>query len=121
MGAAREIREFVEFLERQRTQNVISEFCSTQSIEWKFIPERAPHFGGLWEATVKRMKTHLKRVVGSVKLTVEEFSHKWRRASTVDLSSLLPDDDGIEAITPGHFLIGRPLEALLILHFHIVP
>ena len=28
------------------------------------------------------------------------------------LVALPPDDDGIEALTPGHFLIGRPVEAL---------
>ena len=28
------------------------------------------------------------------------------------LVSLPFDDDGVEALTPGHFLIGRPIEAL---------
>ncbi len=58
-GANRELREFSEFLEEQRTQGQISEFCS---FVWKFIPERSPHFGGLWEAAVKSFKLHLKRV-----------------------------------------------------------
>ena len=50
VGADRELKEFVDFLKHQKTQGVISEFCSTQHIQWRFIPERAPHFGGLWEA-----------------------------------------------------------------------
>ena len=57
VGAAREIKEFIEFLEKQKMQDFISEFCSAQNIVWKFIPERAPHFGGLWEAAVKSLKT----------------------------------------------------------------
>ena len=73
VGAARELKELVEFLEHQKTQGVISEFCSTQVISWKFIPERAPNFGGLWESAVKSMKTHLRRVISDVKLTFEEF------------------------------------------------
>ncbi len=56
VGAARELKELVKFLEQQRMQETISEFCSTQSIQWQFIPEHAPHFGGLWEAAVKSMK-----------------------------------------------------------------
>ena len=59
VGAARELKELSEFLEHQKTQQVISQFSSTQGISWKFIPEHAPNFGGLWESAVKSMKTHL--------------------------------------------------------------
>ena len=64
IGANRELKEPVELLENQKTQKIISEFCTSRKIEWKFIPERAPHFGGLWEAAIKSTKTHLKRIVG---------------------------------------------------------
>lgn len=40
---------------------VVSDFCSSYRIEWRFIPERSPHFGRLWEAAVKSTKTHLRR------------------------------------------------------------
>ena len=43
VGAALEIKELVAFLKTQRSQDAISEFCSTQNIQWKFIPEHAPH------------------------------------------------------------------------------
>ena len=116
VGAAREIKELIAFLKTQRSQDAISEFCSTQNIQWKFIPEHAPHFGGLWEAAVKSMKTHLRRVIGSVKLTFEEFTTVLAQVESClnsrPLISLPLDDDGIGALTPGHFLIGRPLEAL---------
>ena len=116
VGAAREIKELIAFLKTQRSQDAISEFCSTQNIQWKFIPEHAPHFGGLWEAAVKSMKTHLRHVIGNVKLTVEEFTTVLTQVESClnsrPLISLPLDDDGIGALTPGHFLIGRPLEAL---------
>ena len=116
VGAARELRELVQFLELQKTQNLISEFCSSQNIQWKFIPEHAPHFGGIWESAVKSMKTHLCRIVSTVKLTFEEFTTVLTQIEAClnsrPLTPLPCDDDRVEALTPGHFLIGRPPESL---------
>ena len=72
VGANRELKELVEFLSEQKNAKKVSEFCSSQKIDWSFIPEHAPHFGGLWEAAVKSLKTHLKKVTLNVKLTFEE-------------------------------------------------
>lgn len=52
------LSDLVQFLRCQKTNREISEFCSADNIQWKFIPERAPHFGGLWEAAVKSVKYH---------------------------------------------------------------
>lgn len=74
------------------------------------------HFGGIWEAAVKRTKYHLKRVVGETKLTFEELSTLLTGVEAClnsrPLTPLQSIEDAIEVLTPGHFLIGRPLEAL---------
>ena len=44
VGAARQIKELFEFLQRDISTEDISDFCTTQSIVWDFVPERAPHF-----------------------------------------------------------------------------
>ena len=92
-------------------------FCFIQQINWKFIPKCAPHFGGLWKAVVKSMKTHLRRIVSSIKLTYEELTTVLAQVecclNSRPLVALPSDDDGIESLTPGHFLIDCPLEAFL--------
>ncbi len=73
-GASNHLSDLYQFLQKDATQNQISASMLSQRIKWTFSPERAPHFGGLWEAAVKSAKYHLKRVIGAQKLDYEEFS-----------------------------------------------
>ena len=55
------------------TQEVASQIAK-DGTTWKFIPPRASHFGGLWEAAVRSFKHHFLRVVGDSALTFEELT-----------------------------------------------
>ena len=61
LGAREEIRELQKLTESEETTHAVSTFTQSHGISWHFIPPRAPHFGGLWEAAVKSMKLLLRK------------------------------------------------------------
>ena len=79
-------------------------------------PGTRTSFGGLWEAAVKSLKLHLQKVLGESKLTFEKYytvlTQVEARLNSRPLCPFPDSDDGIKALTPGHFFIGRPPEAL---------
>ncbi|GFV86492.1 uncharacterized protein TNCV_2156851 [Trichonephila clavipes] len=87
-----------------------------KGISWNFMPPRAPNFGGLWEAGVKSFKFYLKRAVGNLKMTLEEFLTIITQIEGVlnsrPITPLSVDIDDLEVLTPGHFLIGRPITSI---------
>ena len=116
IGARNDLQELYKFLSSTEVQATIHSFSLNHKITWHTIPERAPHFGGLWEAAVKLTKHHLKRVVGQQKLSYEEFATVTAQVEAClnsrplgGLTSHSPD--GVAPLTPGHFLVGRPLHA----------
>lgn len=117
IGANSELKALHDLLSDKVTLGTISDFCTCNGIQWKYIPEKSPHFGGIWESAVKSTKAHLKRVVSSVKLTFEEFNTVLCQIEAVLNCRPLtpvnsPDDDGVIVLTPGHFLVGRPLTSI---------
>ena len=102
-------QEIQDILQKSEIQDKLV----SNGTQWHFIPPAAPHFGGLWEAGVKSMKYHLKRVVGEATLTYEELSTLvYQIESCLNSRPLTPlsnDVNELQALTPGHFLIGRAL------------
>lgn len=115
-GAKAELHSLFLLFNDQVAVNDIGSYCQSKEIEWNFIPPEAPEFGGLWEAAVKSTKHHLKRILGETPLTFEEFGTLLAQVEAIlnsrPLFSLSDDPSDGEVITPSHFLIGRPMNAI---------
>ncbi|GFX81266.1 integrase catalytic domain-containing protein [Trichonephila clavipes] len=94
----------------------LANYFASEAIQWKFIPPRSPNFGGLWEAGVKSFKHHLYRTLVNSKITFEEFETIIIQIEGIlNSRPLVPLSDNIneyEVLTPGHFIIGRPISAI---------
>ena len=115
-GARNQLTQFYDFMKSKEHQNAVQSYCFNYQITWHNSPQRAPHFGGLWEAAVKSSKYHLKRIVGQQLLTFEELSTICCNVeSFLNSRPLGPvtshDIDGLCPLTPSHFLIGRAARA----------
>jgi hypothetical protein len=91
----------------------VEDFLGDEGCDWKFIPPHGPHFGGLWEAAVKSMNYHLRRTLGSHIATYEELSTLIAEIEACldsrPLCTLSDDPFNQIYLSPGHFLIGKPL------------
>jgi len=56
-------RELQTSFQAMRTDSILQAGLANDGVQWHFIPLAAPHFGELWEAGVKKLKFHLRRVI----------------------------------------------------------
>ena len=94
----------------------VRKMTTAHGVSWHFIPARSPHCGGIWESGIRRMKEELRKTLHHFTPTAAEFNHLLITAEAVlNSRPLLPisleEADGAQVITPGHFLIGRPIRA----------
>lgn len=92
----------------------VQDYVGWNGTKWTFITPSASHQGGLWEAAVKQMKVHLKRVIGPEKYTYEAMSTLLAEVEACmnsrPICAMADDPDDLTALTPAHFLIGEPLK-----------
>ncbi|XP_045448920.1 uncharacterized protein LOC123657418 [Melitaea cinxia] len=111
VGANRLLKREYEQIQKTINQDFFRNIYN-YNIEWVFNAPGNPEAGGLWEGAVKRMKYHLKRVVGEQKLTYEEFITVLHQIEAcLNSRPLVGLTENAEDVylTPGHFLVGGSL------------
>ncbi|XP_029167976.1 uncharacterized protein LOC114938272 [Nylanderia fulva] len=111
IGADAELKRM--FTASSREWAHIANILANDGVKWSFNPPSAPHFEGKWEAGVKSVKFHLRRVLGDARLTYEELTTLLVQIEAIlnsrPLTALSDDPSDSTALTPGHFLVGSTL------------
>lgn len=111
VGASKELGKVVTEL-----SNSVSDNFSSEGIQFRFSPAYSPNYGGLYEAAIKSAKFHIKRIVGNIHLTAEELTTVFVQVEAIlnsrPLYPMSSDPHDLSPLSPGHFLIGRPLTSL---------
>lgn len=116
VGTNKELKEFQKMIASNEFNSEIRAIMAEEEIRWHFNSPAAPHMGGLWEAGIKSVKHHLRRIVGETVLNFEEFyTILTQIEACLNSRPLTPcssDPTDLSVLTPGHFLIGEAMTAL---------
>ena len=115
VGAQAEIKTLQHLLQSEH-ENSLQATAAGLQLKWSFIPPRAPHFGGLWEAAVKSAKKHLRRTMGNNVLNFEELSTLFCQIENVlnsrPIGTISEDPKDETPITPADLCSGGKLDLI---------
>ena len=94
----------------------LSNALSKEGVTWRFIPKRAPWFGGFWERLIGMTKSSLKKVLGRTFATLSTLQTVIVEIEGIlndrPLTYLSSDVKDPEPLTPAHLLYGRRIVSL---------
>jgi hypothetical protein len=112
-GAENVLKELYDLQNSTNHQNSVVNYATSERISFHFIPSYSPVFGGLWEAGIKSIKYHMKRVIGNIVFTYEEMYTVLVQIESIlnsrPLTPMSRDPNDMTYLTPSHFLTGSSL------------
>ena len=93
----------------------VQDFAANKAIQWNFILEKAPWWGGYYERMVKLVKRSLRKVLGNARLTYEDLLTVVTEVEGVLNSrpiTYVYAEDTEEPLTPSHLVIGKRVATL---------
>ena len=109
LSAAKEIEELMNSVK-------IHDALKVQVTSWRFIPKRAPWYGGFWERLIGLTKSTLKKVLGRTFISLISLQTIIVEIEAVlndrPLTYVSSDKSDPEPLTPAHLLYGRRIISL---------
>ena len=109
MSAAEELQQLFN-------SSLLTENIHRKGVMWRFIPKRAPWYGGFWERLIGLTKTALKKVLGRTFATLSSLQTLIVEVEAIlndhPLTYVSPDERDPEPLTPAHLLYGRRIASL---------
>ena len=94
----------------------VRDHLTNAGVDWQFIPERAPWYGGWWERLIGITKRTLKKILGRALVDLETLQTVVTEVESIlndrpltYVSSSLEDP---EPLTPAHLISGRKIRSL---------
>lgn len=108
-AAAKDLEELI-------SSTQMNESLCTLGVQWRFIPKRAPWYGGFWEHLIGLTKMALRKVLGKAFVTLPMLQTLIVEIEAVlndrPLTYVSSDISDPEPLTPSHLICGRRITSL---------
>ena len=107
--AEKDIKHYLELMKEKQFQDFLLE----NNIEWKFILECSPWWGGFYERLMQNIKQPLKKILGKARLNVDQIYTILKeieaQINSRPITSVTDEASEQNYLTPASFLVGRTL------------